>query len=159
MALLQQENEQETCPPAFGMICGTRTVTLGNGETVAMVPKLMTEDEIARAGNHPMLKGKTRFTCRNPGLGRDGNKRTIIDRLNVRKMEKPLFSDSVGRLSGPHVYDRFWLNFDSGNFSVGRYGNPEPFFNWLDPNPLEFRSIGLMTWWGSTGRWKFHSFC
>ncbi|XP_071490862.1 uncharacterized protein [Diadema antillarum] len=93
------------------------------------------------------------------GLGRDGNKRTIIDRLNVRKMEKPLFSDSVGRISGPHVYDRFWLNFDSGNFSVGRYGNPEPFFNWLDPNPLEFRSIGLMTWWGSTGRWKFHSFC
>ncbi|XP_072181398.1 C3 and PZP-like alpha-2-macroglobulin domain-containing protein 8 [Diadema setosum] len=90
-------------------------------------------------------------------IGGEGNIVTKIERLGVLKLRTPLSSDIM--LSGPLVYDRFWLNFASGNFSLGRYGNAEPFFNWLDPNPLEFRSIGLMTWYGSTGRWKFHSFC
>ncbi|XP_071503036.1 uncharacterized protein [Diadema antillarum] len=90
-------------------------------------------------------------------IGANGNTITKIRRRNVVMLEKTMSSDN--RLSGPLVYDRFWLTVVSGNFSLGRYGNAEPFFNWLDPTPLEFRSIGLMTWLGATGRWKFHSFC
>ncbi|XP_072178772.1 uncharacterized protein [Diadema setosum] len=90
-------------------------------------------------------------------LGGDRNRVTKIIRLGV--LELRTFLSSNNMLSGPPLYDRFWLNFASGNFSLGRYGNADPFFNWFDPNPLEFRSIGLMTWDGSTGRWKFRSFC
>ncbi|XP_071503035.1 uncharacterized protein [Diadema antillarum] len=90
-------------------------------------------------------------------IGGNGNTVTKIYRLDVLMLKKTMSSDNV--LSGPPVYDRFWLNFASGNFSLGRYGNAEPFFNWSDPDPLEFTSIGIMTWSGSTGRWKFHSFC
>ncbi|XP_071481311.1 uncharacterized protein [Diadema antillarum] len=155
MALSPDGSIKDTCP-SMEVTCGT--VTFDNGETVAMVPKLMTEDEMARFGNHPMLKGKTRFTCRPPVIGGYDNTDISVSRLGVLKKQKQL-SDSGNGLSGLTVYDRYWLKFASGNFSLGRYGNEAPFFNWLDPNPLEFSSIGLMTWLGSTGRWKFHSFC
>ncbi|XP_071485126.1 uncharacterized protein [Diadema antillarum] len=90
-------------------------------------------------------------------IGAWGNTETAIKRNGELKQRTPMSNDTM--LSGPPVYDHFWLNFEAGNFSLGRYGNADPFFNWLDPDPLEFRSIGLMTWHGSTGRWKFHSFC
>ncbi|XP_072182070.1 C3 and PZP-like alpha-2-macroglobulin domain-containing protein 8 [Diadema setosum] len=44
--------------------CGTHT--LPSGETVAMVPRLMSDEEIAMMGNHPMLNGKKRYICSIP---------------------------------------------------------------------------------------------
>ncbi|XP_071478656.1 C3 and PZP-like alpha-2-macroglobulin domain-containing protein 8 [Diadema antillarum] len=66
---------------------------------------------------------------------------------------------SDAKLSGIPRYDHFWLTFDKGHIRMGRHGNLSPFLDWTDPAPLRVNFIGILTGFGSGGRWKFHSFC
>ncbi|XP_066295702.1 uncharacterized protein [Branchiostoma lanceolatum] len=53
-------------------------------------------------------------------------------------------------------YRTFWITWLSdGTIAVGRGGEPQPFMQWTDPEPLPIAYAGYSTGWGSTGRWRF----
>ena len=57
------------------------------------------------------------------------------------------------------LYTQLWADAKDGLVRLGRgkvVGN-NVILEWQDPQPLDVESVGLMTGWGTCGKWRLHS--
>lgn len=86
-----------------------------------------------------------------------GNTKSVIRRRN-QGPEKTDRASTKGLLSSGS-YTHLWADAKGGvvRFGRGDVVGQDVILQWNDPHPLNVTSVGMMTGWGSSGKWIFRS--
>ncbi|XP_066300036.1 MAM and LDL-receptor class A domain-containing protein 1-like [Branchiostoma lanceolatum] len=86
-------------------------------------------------------------------IGGWGNTQSVIRRSKQGTNQDT--AATPGILSATE-YRKFWItHLPDGTIQVGRYGEQNPFMEWIDPNPLPINFVGYSSGWGVAAEWKF----
>ena len=84
-----------------------------------------------------------------------GNTKSVIRRRNQGPAMVEANTQGLLRAGS---YTQLWADAKDGLVRLGR-GNvvgKDVILEWQDPQPLDVESVGLMTGWGSRGKWRLH---